>query len=198
MVQNERFASRDRRTKETDIHSSLDLTNAPAPRITTGIPFFDHMLTALSFHGGLGMTVEASGDIDVDAHHTVEDVGIVLGELLNEVRERDPAIRRFGNAVVPMDDALAEVVVDFGGRPYLVWAVQFPQEYAGSFQLPLLREFMHGLATRARCNLHVRSPYGENGHHVAEAVFKALGVAVRTAFTPGPYAESSSTKGSGS
>jgi imidazoleglycerol-phosphate dehydratase len=196
MAKNPLSSTQHRKTRETDIRVDIDLRNAPEARISTGLPFFDHMLTAVSFHGGLGMSVTASGDTDVDAHHTVEDAGIVLGEALNELREGNPGIRRFGNAVVPMDDALAEVAVDLGGRAYLVWQVEFPQEYAGSFQLPLLREFFHGVAAQGRCNIHVHGRYGRNGHHLAEAVCKAFGVALYNAFRPGPYADVTSTKGS--
>lgn len=189
-------SKRERETRETQISVSLNIADAPEPRLDTGIPFFDHMLTAMSFHGKLGLTAQARGDVEVDAHHTVEDLGLVLGDAVNDIREQDPTIRRFGHAVVPMDDALAEVTIDLGGRPYLVWNLDFPQEYAGSFQLPLLREFMQGLAIRGRCNLHVNGRYGENGHHLAEAVFKALGIALSRALEPGYYESPGSTKGS--
>lgn len=188
-------SSKSRTTKETSITLSLDLSSAPDPEIDTGLPFFDHMLTAMSFHGALGLKLAAGGDVEVDAHHTVEDVGIVLGSAIEEIQQSAPNIRRFGSALVPMDDALVEVSVDFGGRPYIVTNLRFPQEYAGGFQLPLIREFLHGLAVHGKCNLHANARYGENGHHVAEACFKALGIAIYGAFSPGPYRKGASTKG---
>ncbi|MFP4484887.1 MAG: imidazoleglycerol-phosphate dehydratase HisB [Spirochaetaceae bacterium] len=189
-------SKQERTTKETSITLSLDLSQAPEPEVETGLPFLDHMLRAMSFHGNLGLKATARGDLEVDAHHTVEDLGIVLGDALREIRDAHPAIRRFGHAAVPMDDSLAEVTVDFGGRAYLVCNLPFPQEYAGTFQLPLLREFFHGLAAHGLCNLHINGRYGENGHHLAEAAFKALGLAIQAAFTPGPYRGAASTKGS--
>ncbi len=189
-------SKQERTTRETSITLSVDMAQAPEPEIDTGLPFFDHMLRAMSFHGCLGLKVSARGDLEVDAHHTVEDIGIVLGDALREIRDANPTIRRFGHAAVPMDDALAEATVDFGGRGYLVYNLTFPQAYAGTFQLALLREFFHGLSARGLCNLHLNGRYGENGHHLAEAAFKALGLAVQSAFAPGPYRSKASTKGS--
>ncbi len=176
----ERAASVRRETKETKIEIRGDLQTSYEPTVNTGLPFFDHMLTAMAFHGRFGLSVEASGDIDVDAHHLVEDTGLVLGDVLAEIAEQEP-IERFGHAVVPMDDACGEVTVDFGGRPYLAYRVEFPQPRAGSFDLSLFREFFNALAIRSRANIHLEGRYALNGHHLAEALFKALGLALRQA-----------------
>ena len=152
--------------------------------INTGVPFFDHMLTAMLFHGGFQAAISATGDTDVDDHHTVEDVGIVLGQALSEWEDQHGPLARFGHAVVPMDDALAEAVVDAGGRSYLAYSVAFPQERAGSFDLALVREFFQGLAANAGINVHLIGRYALNGHHLAEAVFKACGRALAVAYAP--------------
>ena len=176
----ERAASSRRTTKETTIEVHCDLQTRSEPQVNTGLPFFDHLLTAMAFHGRFGLSVEASGDLEVDPHHLVEDTGLVLGDVLAEIAEREP-IERFAHAVVPMDDACAEITVDFGGRPYLVYRLDFPQPRAGSFDLSLLREFFHALTIRSRANMHLEGRYALNGHHLAEALFKALGIAVRDA-----------------
>ena len=177
----ERAASNRRETKETTIEIRCDLETGAEPSVNTGLPFFDHLLTAMAFHGRFGLTVDASGDLDVDPHHLVEDTGLVLGDVLGDIAEREP-IERFAHAVVPMDDACAEVTVDFGGRPYLVYRVDFPQPRAGSFDLSLLREFFNALSIRSRANIHLEGRYAVNGHHLAEALFKGLGLAIRDAF----------------
>lgn len=176
----------------------LDPTDAgsvPAVDVSTGVPFFDHMLHAMGFHGGLGLQVTAAGDLQVDAHHVVEDVGIVLGECLFRAMDHGAALARFGHAVVPMDDALAEVTVDAGGRPYCRFDASFPQDRAGDFDVWLLREFFTALAGRARINVHAAARYGDNSHHVAEALCKALGRALGQAFRAAPGREPRSTKG---
>ncbi len=161
--------------------------------VRTGVPFFDHMLQSFCFHGGFGAEIAASGDTEVDDHHTVEDVGIVMGQLFSRVTEEFGPVRRFGHALVPMDDALGEVVVDAGGRSYLVYQAVFPQPYAGKFDLALVREFFTGFSGQARANVHVLGRYGANGHHLAEAIFKAAGRALAQAYLPAEGVQS--TKG---
>ncbi|HEY9593915.1 MAG TPA: imidazoleglycerol-phosphate dehydratase [Spirochaetia bacterium] len=172
-----------RSTRETDITLTLDPDGPVDGGIATSIPFFDHMLTAMSFHGGFGLAVKASGDIDVDAHHLVEDTGLVLGRAWAGVLEKG-AVERFAHAVIPMDEALAEVTVDVCGRPTPVLLMPFAQSHAGTFDLSLLREFFIALANEARISLHVEIRRGENGHHMAEAAFKALGKALGGAYAP--------------
>lgn len=162
--------------------------------IATGVPFFDHMLTGMLFHGGFQASVAASGDTEVDDHHTVEDVGIVLGQALATWQESNGPLARFGHAVVPMDDALGEAVIDACGRPYLVFSADFPQTHAGTFDLALVREFFQGLANHARINVHLIGRYGLNGHHLAEALFKAAGRALAQAYAGSDAVRS--TKGS--
>jgi imidazoleglycerol-phosphate dehydratase len=148
----------------------------------------------LAFHGGLHLAVKASGDLDVDAHHVVEDIGIVLGSALAQTVERHGPVARFGWSLIPMDEALAEVAVDVCGRPTAVLGLAFPQPVVGTFQVALLREFFIGLATSAAISLHVSVRYGENSHHMAEAAFKALGKALSMAYRAAPR-EDMSTKG---
>jgi len=161
--------------------------------ISTGVGFFDHMLTAFSFHGGIGLSVSASGDLSVDAHHVVEDTGLLMGDALAQVLAKGP-VRRFGHAVIPMDEALSEVSVDVSGRPFLAYRAVFPQPRVGDFDLSLLREFLMAFSSRARIGLHVETRYGENSHHMAEALFKAMGKAVGSAYEPADG--TLSTKGS--
>ena len=172
----------ERRTKETDITVTLDVRAAGTVSVNTGLPFFDHMLHAMAFHGGFLLEVKAVGDIDVDPHHLVEDTGLVLGEALKKTLSDGEGIRRYGSAVVPMDDALSEVVVDACGRPYLEFRADFPQARAGAFDTWLIREFLLALANKAQINVHATCRYGENSHHMAEALFKALGMALCSAF----------------
>jgi imidazoleglycerol-phosphate dehydratase len=175
----------ERETRETHIAVTLDPDEALEPVVRTGLPFFDHMLTSMAFHGRFTLVVQARGDTEVDPHHLVEDVGIVLGQALAAVLSQGGAVQRFAHAVVPMDEALSEVTIDVCGRPTLVLAASFPQAYAGSFDLSLLREFFKGLASEARISLHVEVRRGENGHHMAESAFKALGRALKEAYAPG-------------
>lgn len=188
-----RSASSTRTTRETSITVHYSPDEAREPTIATSVPFFDHMLTAMAFHGRMGLVVEATGDIEVDPHHLVEDTGLVLGDVLRQVADLEP-IERFGNAVVPMDDACGEATVDLGGRAYLVYRAEYPQAYAGTFDLSLLREFFQALAIRGRANIHLDARYGLNGHHMAEALFKALGRALRAAIARREAGEMS-TKG---
>ena len=185
-----------RTTRETDIKVILDMTSEGPSRQSTPLPFFDHMLNAMAFHGGFRLELDASGDTEVDAHHLVEDTGLVIGEALDRVRREAGGIRRWGHAVIPMDDALSEAVVDAGGRPHLVFSAQWPQKRAGAFDLSLIREFWWALASAARINLHMNVRYAENGHHAAEALFKAAGLALSQAYTPRGGGEAAmSTKG---
>jgi len=190
----------ERTTKETQVEVRLDLAptddhGVPVVEVVTGVPFFDHMLHAMSFHGGIGLQVTASGDLGVDAHHVVEDVGIVLGECLFQAMERFGPLARFGHSVISMDDALAEVTVDAGGRAFCRFDVAFPQDRVGDFDVWLLREFVRALAGRARINIHAAVRYGSNSHHMAEALCKALGRALGQAFRQDPGRLLRSTKG---
>lgn len=171
-----------RKTRETDITLTLDPDAPVAGGIRTGLPFLDHLLLSMSFHGRLGLAVEGKGDLEVDAHHMVEDTGLVLGEGFAGVLEKTGQVERFGHAVIPMDEALAEVTIDICGRPTLSWHARFPQQFAGSFDLSLLREFFTAFAAQARLSLHVEIRRGMNSHHMAEAAFKALGMALQQAY----------------
>jgi imidazoleglycerol-phosphate dehydratase len=173
-----------RTTRETDISLILDPDGAITGGISTGLPFFDHLLSSMSFHGRLGLKIAAKGDIEVDPHHLVEDVGLVLGQAFAAVMEKSGGVARFAHAVIPMDEALAEVTIDVCGRSTLVLRADFPQPAAGTFDISLLREFFGGLAGTARLSLHVEVRRGENSHHMAEAAFKALGRALREAYAP--------------
>jgi imidazoleglycerol-phosphate dehydratase len=177
-------ATIERKTKETEIRLTLDLERRDAPRVSTGVPFFDHMLTAMAFHGGFWIDLEATGDLDVDAHHLVEDTGLVLGDAFRKVQDARGGVMRYGHSVIPMDEALSEVVIDACGRPYWVYAATFPQTHAGTFDLSLVREFLIGFTNRAQVNLHAHCRYGANGHHMVEALFKALGKALAQAYAP--------------
>ncbi len=187
-----RQAEIERNTRETRIKAMIDL-DAASIDVTTGLPFFDHMLTAMAFHGGFGVSIRADGDLDVDPHHVVEDTGIVMGTCLEAILRDGGPVRRFGHAVIPMDEALAEATVDVCGRPTLVYRVDLPQDYAGDFALWLMREFFGGLSMGARIALHLDCRYGENAHHMVEALYKALGKALGQAYASGPHAMS--TKG---
>jgi imidazoleglycerol-phosphate dehydratase len=184
----ERAAGFARKTAETEVEVQvrMDPEDQRDIRIDTGVPFFSHILESMAFHGRFGLKVEARGDLAVDEHHLVEDTGLVLGEALRRIVDLHGPVERFGSAVIPMDDALAEVAIDVGGRPYLVFAAQFPQERVGTFQVALLREFLGAVAVRAAINVHAHIRYGGNSHHMAEALFKALGVALRQAYSLQP------------
>ncbi|MFD2618039.1 imidazoleglycerol-phosphate dehydratase HisB [Terrilactibacillus laevilacticus] len=170
-----------RNTYETQIALSIDLDGQGTSQISTGVPFLDHMLTLFSKHGLFDFTVEATGDTDVDDHHTTEDVGICLGQAIKSAVGDKSGIKRYGHAVVPMDDALAEVVIDLSDRPHFIFKGDIPSQKVGTFDTELLPEFLEKLAIEARMNLHVIVHYGQNTHHIIEAVFKALGRALDTA-----------------
>lgn len=171
----QRSASATRRTRETSVQIEFVLDGRGQAEIATGIGFFDHMLTLLTVHGGFDLEVQARGDIDVDFHHTVEDVGLVLGDVFSEALGAREGIRRFGHSVTPMDEALAAVTVDLSKRPYLVCHLPIPLGSGARFDGSLAKEFFRAFATRGAMNLHINVSYGENEHHVIEAVFKAAG-----------------------
>ena len=175
-----RTAAVERNTKETQIKVSLDLDGGEV-QVSTGVGFFDHMLTAFGFYAGVGLQLEARGDLYVDGHHTVEDTGIVLGQALKEALGDRKGIRRFGYAYVPMDEALTFTALDFSNRPYLVFAAPMPQERIGDYDACLTLEFMRALAHNAGITLHQKCFYGANAHHITEGLFKSLGLAVKDA-----------------
>jgi len=173
-----RRATIDRSTTETQIRVTLALDGTGRSRVDTTIPFLDHMLTLLAKHGFFDLSVKAKGDTDIDDHHTVEDIGIVLGEALKQALGKKEGIRRFGWASVPLDETLAQVTVDLSGRPYLVYRVDLPQRRIKAFDLGLFEDFFQALVTHAGMNLHVNLLYGRNQHHIMEAIFKALAKAL--------------------
>jgi imidazoleglycerol-phosphate dehydratase len=170
-----------RETKETAVAVSLVVDGSGTTNVSTGIPFFDHMVEQLGKHAGFDLTVDAKGDLDVDLHHTVEDVGIVLGNALREALGDKRGVRRFADALVPLDEALVQVALDLSGRPYLVYDVDPISEWIGTFDPQLAEEFWKGFVDGARVTLHVRSLSGKNGHHVIEASFKGVARALRDA-----------------
>ena len=191
-----RSARVQRKTKETRIALDLDLDGRGGAEIESPVGFLNHMLALLARHAGFDLAVKAAGDTEVDPHHTVEDIGICLGQALAEALGSKEGIARFGCAAVPMDEALAQVSLDLSGRPYLVYQVEFPGERVGEFETELVRDFLQALATHAKMTLHVRALYGENDHHIAEAVFKALARALRAAVARDPRVRGTpSTKG---
>lgn len=172
-----RTAQITRNTKETQISLQLDLDGGEV-RVDTGIGFFDHMLTALAFYAKIGLDLTARGDLHVDAHHTVEDVGIVLGQALRQALGDKIGIRRFASAFIPMDEALCQCALDFSNRAYLHFDAELPQERIGEYDSCLTEEFMRALAMNSASTLHLRALYGKNAHHMTEALFKALGVCI--------------------
>jgi imidazoleglycerol-phosphate dehydratase len=189
-----RTSTKARKTNETDIRVSLNLDGTGDHRINTGIPFFDHMLAQIARHGHFDLTVEAKGDLEIDGHHTVEDVGWVLGQALGEALGDRRGIVRFGHAYVPLDEALTRVVVDLSGRPYLVYKAEFKSPRIGDLQTELIEEFLKAFVQEGRFNLHVENLYGRNQHHIAETIFKATARALHTA-TRVEHSAIPSTKG---
>ena len=175
-----RTASITRTTKETDIALELSLDGGQV-QVSTGIGFFDHMLTALAFYAGWGMKLTVKGDLQVDGHHTVEDTGIVLGQALKEALGEKKGIRRFGSAFVPMDEALCFTALDFSNRPYLVFDANMPQPMIGDYDSCLTLEFMRALVYNAGFTLHQKCHYGVNAHHITEGLYKSLGLAIKDA-----------------
>jgi imidazoleglycerol-phosphate dehydratase len=192
-----RQARVERHTKETQIALQLDLDGAGAAKVETGIPFFSHMLEAWAKHGLMDLTVDAKGDLEVDFHHLVEDVGICLGRALKEALGDKRGIVRYGASFLPMDEALLHAAVDLSGRPYLVFNVPLQRARVSNFDLDLLKEFFRAFAFNAEITLHVTMHYGENLHHIAEAVFKAVARALAEATRLNPrVVDVPSTKGS--
>jgi imidazoleglycerol-phosphate dehydratase len=190
-----RRAHIERKTAETSIVLDLDLDSGDGATITTGIGFFDHMLSHIAKHGGVGLSVEARGDLHVDEHHTVEDVGICLGQAIAQAVGEKRGIERFGWAFVPMDEALARTIIDLSGRSYLVFSAGFTRGTINGFPLELVRDFFQAVASEAKMNLHMTLLYGTNAHHQAEALFKSFGRALRRAVAPTGRDEIPSTKG---
>jgi len=192
-----RAASVERNTLETRVSVALDLDGQGRARLETGVPFLDHMLDQVARHGLIDLEIVAQGDLHIDAHHTVEDIGITLGQALARALGDKTGVRRYGHAYVPLDEALSRVVVDLSGRPGLVYAVAFPRAAIGGFDVDLLREFFQGLVNHAQVTLHVDNLRGDNAHHIAETCFKAFGRALRMAVEPDPRAVGAtpSTKG---
>jgi imidazoleglycerol-phosphate dehydratase len=192
-----RHARVERKTKETEIALQLNLDGTGASKVRTPIPFFSHMLEAWSKHGLIDLAVEATGDVEVDIHHTVEDVGIVLGQALREALGDKRGIVRYGTAFVPMDEALVQASVDVSGRPFLVFAVPVARTRVSNFDLDMLQEFFRAFAFNAGITLHVTMHYGHNLHHIAEAVFKSVARALAQAVRLDPRiaGELPSTKG---
>jgi len=175
-----RTANRERKTGETEVRLALDLDGGEASA-ATGIGFFDHMLDLLARHGRLGLRVEASGDLETGGHHTVEDVGIVLGQALDEALGDRVGIRRYGSALIPMDEALAECAIDVSGRPYVAFEATIPTTEIAGFETELAEEFFRAVATNAKLTLHISVRSGSNAHHMVEAAFKAFARALRVA-----------------
>ena len=173
-----RIATLKRTTKETDIEITLDIDGAGEANVGSGIGFFDHMLILFAKHGLFSLTVKAQGDLVIDGHHTVEDIGIVLGQALAKAAGDKAGIRRYGHVYVPMDEALVLVVVDFSGRPFLAFDAELGQGRIGEFDVELTEEFLRAVAVNAGLTLHVKVLAGKNRHHIVEAIFKALGRAL--------------------
>lgn len=192
----ERTAKVIRKTNETDIKLQLAIDGEGQSNIETSVPFLNHMLDLFTKHGQFNLTIDATGDIDIDDHHTSEDIGICLGQALREALGDKKGIKRYGNSFVPMDEALAQVVVDLSNRPHFEMRAEFPSQKVGTFDTELVHEFLWKLALEARMNLHVIVPYGHNTHHIIEAIFKALGRALDEATTVDPRVKGvPSTKG---
>ncbi|MSU67613.1 MAG: imidazoleglycerol-phosphate dehydratase [Opitutia bacterium] len=194
---NKRVATVLRKTAETDIALTLAIDGRGRSEIATGVPFFDHMLTLFAKHGLFDLTLKAKGDVEVDYHHTVEDVGLVLGQAFKEALGDKVGIKRYGFFILPMDESLARIVVDVGGRPHLVYEANAPTMFARDFNIILVKEFCRAFSNALGANLHVQLVYGEEPHHVAEAIFKCLARAldVATQIEPRAADQLPSTKG---
>ncbi len=194
----QRSAQIERNTLETRISVSVDLDGKGESSLTTGMPFLEHMLDQVARHGMMDISIQAEGDLHIDGHHTAEDIGIALGQAMEQAVGDKKGIRRYGHAYVPLDEALSRVVVDFSGRPGLEFAVEFPRAKVGDFDTELFYEFFQGFVNHAGVTLHVDSLRGRNVHHIAETLFKAFGRALRMALEPDPRMAgiTPSTKGS--
>ena len=193
-----RTAEVERSTKETKIRVRVDLDGTGRARLASGIPFLDHMLDQVARHGMIDLEIEANGDLEIDAHHTVEDIGITLGQAYAKAIGDKAGLRRFGHAYVPLDEALSRVVIDFSGRPGLEYHVPFTRALIGEFDVDLVHEFFQGFVNHAQVTLHVDNLRGDNAHHQCETVFKAFARALRMASEPDPRTQGAvpSTKGS--
>ncbi len=193
----ERIACVTRDTKETQIALTVNLDGAGRAEISTGLPFLEHMLDQVARHGVIDIQIDAKGDLEIDAHHTVEDIGISFGQAVLEAVGDKRAIRRYGHAYVPLDEALSRVVIDLSGRPGLTYEIDFPRARVGDFDVDLFGEFFRGFANHAKCTLHIDNLRGRNAHHIIETVFKAFGRALRMAVERDPRMgdELPSTKG---
>ncbi len=194
----QRSATVTRNTLETRITVSVDLDGSGKSRFNTGIPFLEHMLEQISRHGLVDLEIDAEGDLHIDDHHTVEDIGITLGQAFRQALGDKKGIQRYGHAYVPLDEALSRVVIDFSGRPGIEFRVDFPRDRIGNFDVDLVHEFFQGFVNHALATLHIDSLEGRNAHHIAETVFKAFGRALRMAAAPDPRMADliPSTKGS--
>ena len=185
-----------RKTKETDISISLNLDGKGRYDINTSIPFLDHMLALLSFHSKIDLEITASGDIEIDYHHLMEDLGIVFGEAIRKALGEKTGIRRYGNATVPMDESLAQVIIDLSGRPYLVYKVKQPKATVRGLEFSLFEDFFRSVTNHSMMNLHIIVAYGRDLHHIFEAIFKAFGRSLREAVSLDPAMKGlPSTKG---
>ncbi|MGD8572574.1 MAG: imidazoleglycerol-phosphate dehydratase HisB [Gammaproteobacteria bacterium] len=193
-----RTANVKRDTLETQVNVALDLDGKGVGKLKTGVPFLEHMLDQVARHGMLDLEINASGDLHIDAHHTVEDVGITLGQAFAKAVGDKKGLRRYGHAYVPLDEALSRVVVDFSGRPGLEYHVTYPRAFIGEFDVDLLKEFFQGFVNHAGVTLHIDNIRGANAHHIAETIFKAFGRALRVAVEVDPRMQDviPSTKGS--
>ena len=192
-----RSSTIDRITNETNIKLVLNLDGAGKGTIKTNIPFFDHMLDQLTFHSQIDLELNAQGDVEIDSHHTVEDCGICLGKAFSEAMGDKKGINRYGFFLLPMDDALIRVALDFSGRSFLSWKVRFPTSSVGDFDLELVREFFNSFSTNSGATIHVEMLDGFNSHHISEAIFKGMGKAIKMAVTKDQSWDSiPSTKGS--
>ena len=179
----DRIAKISRKTNETDISIEINLDGQGRYEIDTGVGFLDHMLTHLSKHSGIDLKLNAKGDLDVDGHHTVEDVAICMGEALLKTLGDKKGITRYGNSSVPMEDALANIAVDLSGRPFCVYDVNYKSSKIGDFDVECIEEFLRSFTNNGKFNLHITVPHGTNNHHIAEAIFKGLGQAIGKAIT---------------
>ncbi len=176
-----RIAQFERKTKETDIFIEINLDGEGRTDISTSIPFLDHMLTLFAFHGGINLVVKATGDIEVDHHHLIEDLGICLGEAVKKALGDKKGIRRYGEITIPMDESLSQVVIDISGRPYLIYKVASSNKSLGSFEVSLFEDFFRSFSNHSLMNLHINLRYGRDAHHIFESIFKAFGKALQAA-----------------
>jgi imidazoleglycerol-phosphate dehydratase len=182
-----RTAEVKRKTKETDIAIKINIDGTGNSNISTSIPFLDHMLNLFSFHGKIDLNIKAKGDIEIDYHHLIEDIGITLGEAIKEALGDKKGIKRYGEATVPMDESLSQVVIDLSGRPYLVYKVEFPKKSKlKDFDPDIIEDFLQAFVSNSGVTLHINVLYGRNTHHIIEAIFKGLGRALREAVTIDP------------